>query len=166
MSIFTTRVLCRVDLGRYTEKPVVSVETNTAPTFGIFGILSSVFGIFRYCKYRRRYRYRYLNIGSVFWYTDPIRSLSSPAKDRRSANCSTQPTGTVQADLDRLIEWADKWLMQFNVNKCKVMHVGQKNPRLSYTMRSNELQTVEVEKDLGEMISSDRKCSQQCRYAY
>jgi len=95
MSIFTTRVLCRVDLGRYTEKPVVSVETNTAPTFGIFGILSSVFGIFRYCKYRRRYRYRYLNIGSVFWYTDPIRSLSSPAKDRRSANCSTQPTGTV-----------------------------------------------------------------------
>ena len=53
--------------------PADSVETNTEPTFGIFGILSSVLGIFRYCKYRRRYRYRYLkisDIGSVFRYTD------------------------------------------------------------------------------------------------
>ena len=32
----------------------------------------------------------------------------------------------MQEDLDRLVEWADKWLMQFNLNKCKVMHVGQK----------------------------------------
>jgi len=58
--------------------------------------------------------------------------------------------------------------MQFNVNinKCKVMHVGQKNPRFLFTMRSNELQTVEVDKDLGVIISSDLKCSQQCRYAY
>jgi len=38
--------------------------------------------------------------------------------------------------------------------------------KLLYTMRSNELQTVQVEKDLGVMISSDLKCSQQCRYAY
>ena len=66
----------------------------------------------------------------------------------------------MQADLDRLIQWADKWLMHFNVNKCNVMHLGQKNPRFLYTMRNNELQTVEVEKDLGVMISSDFKCSQ------
>jgi len=46
------------------------------------------------------------------------------------------------------------------------MHAGQKNPGFLYTMRSNELQTVEVEKDLGVMISSHLKCSQQCRYAY
>ena len=35
----------------------------------------------------------------------------------------------MQEDLDRLVEWADKWQMQFNVSKCKVMHVGKKNPR-------------------------------------
>jgi len=53
--------------------PVDSVEANTEPTVGIFGILSSVFGIFRYCKYRRRYPYRYFKIsyiGSVLQYTD------------------------------------------------------------------------------------------------
>jgi len=73
---------------------------------------------------------------------------------------------SMQADLNRLVEWADKWQMQFNVSKCKVMYVGQKNPRSRYTMRSNGLQIVEVEKDLGVMISSDLKCSQQCMYAY
>jgi len=41
----------------------------------------------------------------------------------------------MQADLDRLLEWADKWQMQFNVSKCKVMHVGQKNPGILYIMR-------------------------------
>ena len=27
----------------------------------------------------------------------------------------------MQEDLDRLVEWADKWQMQFNVSKCKVL---------------------------------------------
>jgi len=31
--------------------PVDSVEENTEPTFGIVGILSSVFRIFQHCKY-------------------------------------------------------------------------------------------------------------------
>jgi len=37
----------------------------------------------------------------------------------------------MQADFNRLVE-SDKrakWQMQFKVTKCKVMHVGQKNPR-------------------------------------
>ena len=33
-------------------------------------------------------------------------------------------------------------------------------------MSSNGLKSVEVEKDLGIMITSDFKCSQQCEYAY
>jgi len=33
-------------------------------------------------------------------------------------------------------------------------------------MRCNGLQIVEVKKDLGVVISSDLKCSQQCMYAY
>jgi len=39
-----------------------------------FGILSSVFGVFRYSKYWRPYRYRYFkisDISSFFRYTDP-----------------------------------------------------------------------------------------------
>jgi len=56
--------------------------------------------------------------------------------------------------------------MQFNVCKCKVMHVSRKSPRVLYTLRNNGLQIVEVENDIGVMISSDLKCTQQCMYAY
>jgi len=68
----------------------------------------------------------------------------------------------MQEDLDRLVKSADKWQMQFNVNKCKVMHVEKNNPRRTYYMSSNGLRSVEMEKDLGVMITSDLKCSQQC----
>jgi len=81
-------------------------------------------------------------------------------------DCDTVDAVGMQEDLDRLVEWDDKWQMQFNVSKCKVMHVGKKNPRHPYYMSSNGLKSVEVEKDFGIMIISDLKCSQQCEYAY
>jgi len=50
--------------------------------------------------------------------------------------------------------------MEFNVSKCKVMHVGKRNPRQSYCMGNIGLKpAVEVEKDLKIMITSDLKCS-------
>jgi len=46
------------------------------------------------------------------------------------------------------------------------MYVDKKNPRFSYSMTNNWPQVVETEKDLGIIISSNLKCSQQCIYAY
>ena len=34
---------------------------------------------------------------------------------------------TLQECLDNLVDWSNRWGMQFNVNKCKVMHVGRNN---------------------------------------
>jgi len=31
---------------------------------------------------------------------------------------------SIQEDLNRLVNWADRWKMEFNVKKCKLMHVG------------------------------------------
>jgi len=44
---------------------------------------------------------------------------------------------------------------------CKVMHTGNNN-KFSYEMNGKVLDQVMVEKDLGIMISSDVKSSQQC----
>ena len=33
--------------------------------------------------------------------------------------------GVLQRDLDRLVNWSDDWPMRFNVDKCKVMHLGR-----------------------------------------
>ena len=38
----------------------------------------------------------------------------------------TGPNGheVLQDDLNRIQEWAIKWKMEFNVDKCKIMHIG------------------------------------------
>ena len=66
----------------------------------------------------------------------------------------------LQNDIKGLEKWAKLWQMQFNVDKCKMMHFGFNNTRHTYTMNNKELQTVSEEKDLGVIIQVDgRKCS-------
>ena len=60
----------------------------------------------------------------------------------------------LQDDLDRVVEWARKWKMEFNVDKCKVMHLGINNPRRSYNMGDTSLEATEEEKDLGVLIDN------------
>ena len=33
----------------------------------------------------------------------------------------------IQEDLNKVIDWSEKWLMSFNSDKCKVMLIGEKN---------------------------------------
>ena len=80
---------------------------------------------------------------------------------RDATDCST-----LQSDLDNLATWAEKWQMDFNVQKCKVMHVGKRKDSCSYSMGGMKLTEEEAEKDLGVWISSDMKCSQQCVQAF
>jgi len=72
----------------------------------------------------------------------------------------------LQADLDKLVLWAQKWQMEFNVDKCKVMHVGNTDDSSAYYMEGSELTKVICEKDLGVWISDDMKCSMQCMHAF
>ena len=69
---------------------------------------------------------------------------------------------TLQSDLDRLACWASKWQMKFNVEKCKVLHIGSNNDHVQYSMNGQQLSTVSKEKDLGIIISNDLKPSQHC----
>ena len=60
----------------------------------------------------------------------------------------------LQKDLDKVVEWAKKWKMEFNVQKCKIMHLGHDNPRKVYSMDGKVLSTTEEEKDLGVLIDN------------
>ena len=42
--------------------------------------------------------------------------------------------------------------MEFNVEKCKIMHLGHNNPKNTYTMDGKELSETTKEKDLGILI--------------
>ena len=40
----------------------------------------------------------------------------------------------LQNDLNKLIEWSEKWQMLFNFGKCKCLHTGHGNEDAQYTM--------------------------------
>ena len=46
---------------------------------------------------------------------------------------------TVQSALDNLCAWSARWNMNFNTDKCKIMHLGRNNPGFKYTMNETEL---------------------------
>ena len=76
-----------------------------------------------------------------------------------------QNRDALQAALDRLVSWADKWGMAFNVAKCKVMHIGHGNPRYDYAMLNMDLAATTEERDLGVITSSKLKPTAQCAKA-
>jgi len=55
----------------------------------------------------------------------------------------------------------------FNVEKCKVMHLGYNNPKvgLNYVMDATKLQVVSEERGLGIIVSDDLKWEKQCTVA-
>ena len=55
--------------------------------------------------------------------------------------------------------------MSFNIDKCKVLHVGRNNHRHDYTMYDNVLAETVKEHDIGVNISHDLKPSSQCAEA-
>ena len=44
----------------------------------------------------------------------------------------------LQDDLANLEDWSTKWNLCFNSNKCKVMHIGHRNPQYEYVMYSGD----------------------------
>ena len=71
----------------------------------------------------------------------------------------------MQDDITKLTQWADKWKMRFNVEKCKVMHCGRSNPKTEYKMGDTILTETTLEKDLGIWFDDSWKPGIQCEAA-
>src|ERR1700721_2849387 len=52
--------------------------------------------------------------------------------------------------------------MSFNLDKCKVMHIGNNNNLSSYSMGGQDLEEVDEERDLGVIINNKFKVDRQC----
>ncbi len=96
-------------------------------------------------------------IWSIFlFYTDDLEEIfqsrfSCFAKD-------TNLAGVIQGAAD----WAQKWDMQFNVDKFKVMHIWTKNSGAEYKMDGKTLQVVNQDRDLGIIVEDTLKPTAQC----
>jgi hypothetical protein len=68
----------------------------------------------------------------------------------------------LQSDLNKLEKWSNAMQMRYHPAKCKVMHMGKKNPETEYEMTmadgiKHTLESVEEEKDLGVTVDKGLK---------
>ena len=55
--------------------------------------------------------------------------------------------------------------MDFNIGKCKVLHIGHGNGRKVYHLNGHEISAVSEEKDLGVIMAESMKVGKQCAAA-
>jgi len=72
----------------------------------------------------------------------------------------------IQKDLDGLERWGHGNLMKFNKAKCKVLHLGQANPKHRYRLgREGLLKSSPEDKDLRMSVDERLNMSWQCALA-
>ena len=106
----------------------------------------------------------YIFIDNIDTCAELITLLNKFADDTKGLNVIEEESDRVdlQLTLDRLVEWSKKWGMSFNTAKCKIMHVGSRNPGFKYYMEGVELAEVDEERDIGVLIHKSLKPAKQC----
>ena len=69
----------------------------------------------------------------------------------------------LQKDLNELHEWAVKWKMSFNVDNCKIMHLGYGNMKHEYNLNGSILAETKEERDLGVLVDNELNFSKHIR---
>ena len=68
----------------------------------------------------------------------------------------------LRSDLVNLCHWSKDWLMLFNIDKCKTLHIGSGILNELYNMEGKPLEAVHEERDFGILITKYLKYSKQC----
>ena len=88
-----------------------------------------------------------------------IRLFADDTKLYRAVTSAYNESKSLQRDINILDAWAQKWMLKFHPDKCKIVRIGQRHREHTYTMKTSDGQTTELkkttaEKDLGVTIDN------------
>jgi len=91
-------------------------------------------------------------------------TLGKSADDTKLRGVADVPEGhaAIQRDLCRLEKWADRNLMKFNKEKCRVLHLARNNPMHQHMLGADQLESSLAEKELDVLVDTMLNMSQQC----
>lgn len=93
-----------------------------------------------------------------------ISKLSKFADDTKMCRAinNDKEVETLQNDLQKIYQWSLDWQMLFNIDKCVVIHAGKNNKQYNYKMGDKEIRKSTKERDLGIIVESSGKVTEQC----
>ena len=69
-------------------------------------------------------------LSALSLFADDSKLFSRIVKSKKKGKKSNiNGSAILQNDLNAVLEWANKWRMEFNVDKCKIMHLGHNIPK-------------------------------------
>ena len=66
-----------------------------------------------------------------------------------------------QSNMDKLVQWSERWQIRINFTKCKTVYTGRIKNRREYKMNGYKLEGITQEKDLGVVINNTLSASDQ-----
>ena len=86
---------------------------------------------------------------------DLVSKLNKFADDSKVAKVvnDTADVEKLRGDLVKFQNWSRDWQMEFNSDKCTVMHIGKKNLNSQYALNGINLKPTEIKRDLIGSIS-------------
>ena len=95
---------------------------------------------------------------------DLVSKISKFADDTKlgKAVSTLEDCQSLQKDLDSLHNWSLEWQMEFNADKCSIIHLGHNNLQYNYSLGDKDLNNSICERDLGVLVDSNLKFSEHC----
>src|SRR2546425_8310659 len=103
----------------------------------------------------------------LFIDVDLISTIGTFADDTKLCKSVSSSDGVqkLREDLMKLGKWANDWQMSFNTDKCSVIHLGNDNLKHKYSLCGSDLRDSIKERDLGIIVDSSMKFTEQCNTA-